>query len=171
MSNDLSSRLGNLATAEGFFATLQAERAMYETYLEYFAVIDQKRPCALAGACFTEDAEVAYHMKGPPMVFRGRTDYVAFLEQATSAQEMTAHVVGQTRFDWTNGKPRLISYVTSWQWFTANAQLGDLRPAEFTTIGHSEDDFEQVGGRWLISRRVVRPVAGLVAIGAPPPLK
>jgi hypothetical protein len=169
MSTINTAPLGDLSTSEGLFATLKAERSMHETYLVYLDIIDKRQPCQLAGECFTEDAEIAYHMKGTPMVFHSRTDYVTFLEHATAAQEMTAHVVGQTRFDWASGKPRLLSYVTSWQWFKVNAHLGDVRPADFTTIGYCEDDFEYAGGRWLISRRIVRPAAGLVAMGAPPP--
>lgn len=46
--------------------------------------------------------------------------------------------------------------------------LGQNRPADFVTIGYSEDDFKLVGGRWLIARRVVKPVAGLVTAGALP---
>lgn len=161
--------LGNLSSPDAFFETMKVERQCWETYLAYFEILDQRKSCDLAGACFTDDAEIAYHMKGPPLIFHTRSDYVAFLEVATAAQEMTAHVVGQARFEWSSGKPRLISYITSWQWFSINAARGDLRPAEFVTIGYSEDDFECVDGKWLISRRHVRPAAGLVAVGAPPP--
>ena len=161
--------LGDLSTPEGLFETLKAERDCWKTYLDYFDIIDKKQPCELAGQCFTEDTEMAYHMKGPPLLFRGRSNWVAFLKKATAAQEMTAHVVGQSRFEWINGKPRLFSRVTSWQWFVINAHLGAFRPAEFVTIGYSEDDFDYVGGRWLIAHRVARPSAGLVAVGAPPP--
>lgn len=161
--------LGDMSTPAALFGTLRAERECWYTYLEYFDVLDKKRPCEEAGQCFTEDTKIEYHMKGPPLIFQGRRDYVAFVEKATAAQEMMAHVVGQHWFQWTDGKPRLFSYVTSWQWFTVNAHLGDLRPAEFVTIGYSEDDFEYVGGKWLVARRVVKPAAGLVAVGAPPP--
>lgn len=161
--------LGDLSSPESFFETLKAERACWKTYLDYFDILDKKRPCEQAGECFTENAEIAYHMKGPPLTFNSRSDYVAFLNIATAAQEMTAHVVGQNWFEWSNGKPRLFSYVTSWQWFTANADQGDLRPAEFVTIGYSEDDFECVDGKWLVSRRHVKPAAGLLVIGALPP--
>src|ERR1700722_11284939 len=128
--SDLSMQLGRTSSPETFFETLRAEREMYEPYLE----------------CFTEDTEVTYRMKGPPLVFHGRADYVSWLKDATEAQEMTAHVTGQHRFEWANGKPRLIAYVTSWQWFTHTAHLGENRPADFVTIGYSEDDFEHVGG-------------------------
>lgn len=169
MSGNGKVTLGNLSTAKSFFETLKVERACWDTYLDYFDLLDRKMPCKDAAACFTEDAKIEYHMKGQPMVFNGRPNYLSFLEKATAAQEMTAHVVGQHRFVWSNSKPKLLSHVTSWQWFTVNAHRGDLRPAEFTTIGYSEDDFEYVASKWLIARRVVRPVAGLVAVGAPPP--
>jgi len=169
--SDLSMQLGRTSSPETFFETLRAEREMYETYLDYFSLLDNKLSCERAGECFTEDTEVTYRMKGPPLVFHGRADYVSWLKDATEAQEMTAHVTGQHRFEWANGKPRLIAYVTSWQWFTHTAHLGENRPADFVTIGYSEDDFEHVGGRWLIARRAVRPVAGLVAAGSLPGAK
>ncbi len=160
--------LAPLPSAETFYKTLQAERAMYETYLQYFFCIDKKMPCESTGECFTENTEIEYHMKGQPMKFRGRADYVSFMKVATAAQEMTAHVVGQKRFQWTAGSPRLLAYVTVWQWFRGKAHLGQNRPADFVTIGYSEDDFELVDGKWLIARRVVKPVAGLVAAGELP---
>lgn len=151
--------------AATFYEMLQAERGMYDTYLDYFACIDKKMPCESAAECFTEDTDITYHMKGQPLRFRGRASYVSFLKGATAAQEMTAHVVGQNRFQWIAGRPRLLTYVTVWQWFVNKAHLGRDRPADLVTIGSSEDDFAWVGNRWLISRRVVQPVAGLVAAG------
>lgn len=50
----------------------------------------------------------------------------------------------------------------------AQASQGDLRPADWTTIGLVEDDFGRFEGRWLIARRKVSPIAGLVAAGSPP---
>ncbi|MGW4965643.1 hypothetical protein ACWEPL_51205 [Nonomuraea sp. NPDC004186] len=49
----------------------------------------------------------------------------------------------------------------------AQASQGDLRPADWTTIGLVEDDFGRFEGRWLIARRKVSPIAGLVAAGSP----
>ncbi|MFD2416474.1 nuclear transport factor 2 family protein [Amycolatopsis pigmentata] len=170
MSDTAEIALGDLSRPDSFFETLKAERECWDTYLYYFDIIDKKKPAELAGRCFTKDADIAYDMKGMPLVFHGRSEYAAFLEQAMAAQEMTAHVVGQHRFVWTDGKPRLLTSVTSWQWFVVNEHLGDTRPAEFVTIGYSEDDFDYVDGTWLIGRRIVRPAAGLVAIGAPPPV-
>lgn len=161
--------LGDVSTPASFFETLKAERDCWNTYLAYFEAIDQKQPCQVAANCFTEDVEIVYHMKGPPLVFRSRAEYLSFLEMATPPQEMTAHVVGQHRFAWVDGRPRLFTYVTSWQWFVVNAHLGDTRPADFTTIGYSVDDFEHVDAGWLIARRHARPAAGLVAAGKPPP--
>ena len=169
MSVSKKAVLGDLSTLESFFATVLAERACWDTYLDYFTVLDTRQPCVQAVECFTPEARIEYHMKGAPLVFQGRAEYLGFLEQATAAQQMTAHVVGQHRFRWSDGRPRLLSHVTSWQWFVVNADRGDLRPAEFTTIGYCEDDFEYIQGRWLIARRIVKPAAGLVAVGAPPP--
>ncbi|MEV4364137.1 nuclear transport factor 2 family protein [Nonomuraea sp. NPDC049625] len=83
-------------------------------------------------------------------------------------QQMVAHVLGQIAIEWDTGRPRVSAYATVWHWYQANPAQGDLRPADWTTIGLVEDDFEQYDGRWLIARRKVRPVAGLVATGSPP---
>ena len=160
--------LGEISSPEALFKTISAEREIYKTYLNYFFFLDTKTPCERAGECFTENTEITYHMKGQPMTFHGRSNYIAFLKTATAGQEMTAHVVGQKLIRWSHGKPQLLTYVTSWQWFENTRNLGKDRPADFVTIGYSEDDFECVYGEWLISRRVVKPVAGLVAAGALP---
>jgi hypothetical protein len=159
---------GDLSTPENFLATVQAESACWKTYLEYFDILDRRQPAQLAADCFTEAAHIAYDMKGAPLTFNTRSEYASFLVEATAAHEMTAHVVGQHLFVWTEGKPRLYSYVTSWQWFAANSAAGSNRPADFVTIGRAQDDFELVSGKWLISNRVVAPVAGLTAIGVAP---
>jgi SnoaL-like domain len=165
---DSEIELGTISSPGALVETMSAEREIYETYLNYFLCLDTKMPCERAGECFTENTEITYHMKGQPMTFHGRSNYVAFLKTATAAQEMTAHVVGQRLIRWSHGKPRLLTYVTVWQWFVSKKSLGKDRPADFVTIGHSEDDFECAHGKWLISRRVVKPVAGLVAAGALP---
>jgi hypothetical protein len=166
--SDLKIQLGGTSSPEALFETLRAEREMYKTYLDYFFFLDRKEPCELAGECFTENAEVTYHMKGSPLIFRSRSSYVSWLKDAAAAQEMTAHVAGQHCFEWTGGRPRLITYVTSWQWFVHTKHLGANRAADFVTVGYSEDDFEYVAGKWLIARRIVRPAAGLVAAGSLP---
>jgi hypothetical protein len=43
--------------AATFYEMLQAERGMYDTYLDYFACIDKKMPCENAAECFTEHME------------------------------------------------------------------------------------------------------------------
>ncbi len=160
--------LGDTSTPEALARTVTAERACWETYLEYFDVIDKKRPHHLAAECFTKDATVTYGMKGAPLVFTGRDEYAAFLDGAVVQHEMIAHVVGQHRFTWRDGVPRLITYVTSWQWFTANAGLGENRPADYATIGYAEDDFRFEEGKWLIFKRFVAPAAGATALGGRP---
>ena len=163
-----TSKLGDLSTPETFLETVRAERACWKTYLEYFDILDRREPPHFAAECFTENARIAYDMKGSPLVFCSRAEYADFLIEATAAHEMTAHVVGQHLFVWSDGKPRLFSYVTSWQWFVANSSAGTNRPADFVTIGRAQDDFEFIEGKWLISSRIVAPVAGLTAIGVAP---
>lgn len=81
---------------------------------------------------------------------------------------MSAHVLGQSTIRWNNGKPRISAYVTAWHWLSSNKEAGDSRPADWTTIGFAEDEFEKFDDRWLISRRSVKPAAGLAALGSPP---
>ncbi|PZU09074.1 MAG: hypothetical protein DI605_09825 [Sphingomonas sp.] len=160
-------QLGDLSTPESFMATIQAERECLETYLEYFEVIDRGRPNSGAAACFTEDTEVTYAMKGKPMVFNGRAEYLKFLDDSTAAYEMVTHILGQQFFAWKNGTPSLRTNVISWQWFLKNKDQGDMRPADFVTMGHANDEFTKVDGKWLISKRHVQPAAGITAIGTP----
>ncbi|WP_142098001.1 nuclear transport factor 2 family protein [Pseudonocardia cypriaca] len=168
MTDGAVTMLGDLSIPEAAIRTLAAERACWETYLTYFEVLDDKRSHLEACACFTEDATITYGMKGGALEFTSRAEYADFLEGAAATQEMVAHVVGQHRFVWDGGTPRLITYVTVWQWFVANAHGGELRPADYVTIGHSVDEFRNVGDAWLIARRTVRPAAGITAIGSRP---
>ena len=160
--------LGDLSTPESMTATLRAERACWDTYLEYFAVVDGRRPYLEAAACFTEDAFVSYGMRSAPLEFRGRDAYAAFMKDAVKVHEITAHLVGQHRFGWTNCTARLFTHVMSWLWFAVWAERGQ-RPADYVTIAHAEDDFRLVGDKWLICNRTVRPATGGAAIGARPP--
>lgn len=160
--------LGDLSTPETMVATINAERACWETYLDYFAVVDGRRPYLEAAACFTENAVISYGMRSAPLEFHGREAYATFMKDAVKVHEITAHVVGQHRFRWTDGTPRLFTHVMSWQWFAVWAERGP-RPADFVTIAHAEDDFQLVGDRWLICNRTVRPATGGAAIGARPP--
>jgi hypothetical protein len=149
--------LGDTSTTNNFLETLRVERKCWETFLRYFDVLDKGEPSNLAAECFTLDANVTYEMKGSPLVMESRADYAKFLETATAAQEMAVHFVGQHIFEWREGTPYLRSNVMSWQWFTKNADAGVLRPADFATIGHAIDEFREVDGRWLISKRHGRP--------------
>ncbi|MEU0949693.1 nuclear transport factor 2 family protein [Streptomyces canus] len=121
--------------------------------------------------CFTKDAPIEYDMMpGPTQRFRGRDDFTAFMSAGrTGRHEPTvAHVVGQTLIEWTDGRLHLRAYVTVWHWSPTRTADGRHRPADWTVVGLVEDDFEQEDGRWLISRRHLEPVAGLVAAGRGP---
>ena len=160
--------LGDLSTFESMSATLAAERAIHKTFCDYLFFIDN-RAFEQAAACFTHDTTVTYQMvDGPPIVTRGREKYCASLQGITEGRtiQMTAHVLGQYVMTWEAGKAKVEAYVSSWQWYGINEHLGDLRPADFSTIGHSQDEFEYVDGHWLIASRSVRPVAGLTATGS-----
>ena len=170
MTNSSEAMLGDLSTPESMVRTLQAERACWQTFLDYFAVVDGRKSYLLATECFTEDAEIAYGMRSAPLEFHGREAYAAFMKDAVKIHEMTAHLVGQHQFVWTGGTPRLFAHVTSWQWFAAKSGNGPTRPADFVTIAHAEDSFCKVGDKWLISHRVVRPAVSGAAIGAKLPI-
>lgn len=161
--------LGRLSSPQAHWLTLLAERGAYATFCEYLRAVDDHMQCARAGACFTQDAEITYQMKEQPMLFHGREAFIGYLEGAKLVHEMSVHVVGQHRFSWIEGRPRISAYISAWHWFLDRAHLGSDRAADFMTIGYAEDEFTFIDGKWLISRRLVRPAAGLVGIGAMPP--
>ncbi|MEW9553330.1 nuclear transport factor 2 family protein [Nonomuraea sp. NPDC050783] len=157
-----------MTSHETLLATLAAEREIHQTFLRFFRLVDTRQYERLGEECFTPDALIEYHVPAPQR-FNGRDEFTAFmLDGPRRRQQMVAHVLGQTAIEWDAGRPRVSAYATVWHWYRANAAQGDLRPADWTTIGLVEDDFEQYDGRWLIARRNVRPVAGLVAAGSPP---
>jgi hypothetical protein len=169
MSSTHAIELGQLSSSEQFIATWNAERGAYNTFCEYLTAVDDQMQYERAGACFTENAEVTYDMKDQPMVFHGRREFIGYLQGVKQVLAASAHVVGQHRFSWHQGRPRIVAYVTAWHWFHENSHLGENRPADFTTVGYAEDEFTQVAGIWLISRRLVKPASGLVAFGDRPP--
>lgn len=167
MQRDLSS-LGDMSSPQALFETIVVERKCWEVYLRYFQALDFQKSNELAASCFTEDTEITYAMGNQSQQFNGRAAYLRFLEEASARYEMISHFVGQHIFKWDDATPRLLSHVTSWQWFTNNKDAGEMRPADFVAIGYAEDVFEKVGNHWLIAKRVVRPAAGVCAIGARP---
>ncbi|WP_462186709.1 MULTISPECIES: nuclear transport factor 2 family protein [unclassified Frankia] len=152
-------------------ARLDAEREILRTFTRFFRLLGTRQYERVAAECLTPDAELDHHLPGPRRL-RGRDEITRYLLTEFAARtEMVAHVPGLTVVDWDdNGEPRLSAYTTDWHWFTANARLGELRPADWTAVGLVEDAYRQEGGRWLIARRRVTPVAGLVATGSPPPI-
>lgn len=169
MSSTHAIELGQVGSSEQFIATWNAEREAYSTFCDYLTAVDDHMQCERAGACFTEDAEITYDMKDQPMVFLGRREFIGYLEGVKQVLAASAHVVGSHRFGWHHGRLRISAYVTAWHWFHENSHLGDERPADFTTVGYAMDEFTWVAGIWLISRRLVKPAAGLVAFGDRPP--
>jgi hypothetical protein len=166
---NISAELGLASSIESMAAMLEAEREIYRTFCNYLLLVDchqqYERACH---ECFAPHAEIIYRMaSGPPTIFNGPQQFLAYLEShARSGTQMSAHVMGQSVITWSDGKPRLSAYITAWHWLAINKATGDSRPADWTTIGFAEDDFEYIAGRWLISRRSVKPAAGLVAMGS-----
>ncbi|MGY4178407.1 hypothetical protein ACVIHH_003698 [Bradyrhizobium sp. USDA 4518] len=158
--------LGDLSSFEEISEALKAERACWETYLDYFDIIEGPGPNGAAANCFTRHTQVIYGMRGEVLVLTGRDEYAAFLEGCDTFYQMLADVARHPRFTWSNGILRLTK-VISWQWLAANAQHGKQRPADFVAVGHTEDEFACVDSR-LISSRIVGPAAGATAIGALP---
>jgi hypothetical protein len=164
--------LGQMSSTESFLMTMRAEREIYKTFCSYFSLLDNDQQYArIASECFTPDAEITYAMlDGPPVIFRGRDELTAYQTKLSGpTMQMHVHVVGQVLIEWVNSQPKLSAHVTAWHWLVANAHLGKLRSADWTTIGIVEDHFEQCESKWLICRRAVRPIAGLVATGSLPP--
>jgi hypothetical protein len=147
-------------------ATIEAERAIYRTFYR----IDTNQYERVGKECFTPDALIEYDvMPGPTQRFRGRDEFTAFMSAGPRTRERkVAHVIGQSVIEWYEGRPHLEAYATVWHWAASRTTSGQHRPADWTVVGLVEDDFEQVDGEWLISRRYVSPVAGLVATGRAP---
>ena len=155
---------------DDLLATIKAEREIHRTFYTFFRLVDTGRYRRLV-ECFTKDALIEYDvLPGPTQRFHGRDDFAAFMSagRAGRHEPTVAHVVGQTLIEWTDGRPHLQAYVTVWHWSATRTADGRHRPADWTVVGLVEDDFEQEDGRWLISRRHVEPVAGLVAAGREP---
>ncbi|MEV6925140.1 nuclear transport factor 2 family protein [Dactylosporangium sp. NPDC051485] len=156
------------APAEHMLAILEAEREIYRTFVHFFHLVDTRQYERVAEECFTPHAEIEYHVPNLHR-FSGRDAFTGYLlAHVESRSQMVAHVIGQRVIHWNNGQPHLEAYATVWHWHTAHAMKGVLRPADWTTIGHVADDFERVNGQWLIARRIVTPVGGLVAAGRTP---
>jgi hypothetical protein len=158
------------AQSRSLLETLAAERAIYETYLRFFRLVDTGQFARVGDECFTRDALIEYSiMPGPVQRFEGRDAFTDFLSAGTADPgQMVAHVAGQHLIEWDGDRPFLTGYATIWHWFRSSAWLGETRPADWTTVGLVEDEYECVDGRWLISRRTVSRVAGMVAVGLPP---
>ncbi|MBA2945605.1 nuclear transport factor 2 family protein [Streptomyces himalayensis] len=155
---------------DDLLATIAAEREIYRTFYKFFRLVDTNQYEQLV-ECFTKDALIAYDvMPGPTQRFHGRDEFTAFMSAGRPGkrERTVAHVLGQTLIEWTDGRPHLQAYATVWHWSATRTVAGRHRPADWTVVGLVEDDFEQEDGRWLISRRYVAPVAGLVAAGNAP---
>jgi hypothetical protein len=156
--------------AGDLLATLEVERAVWRTFVHFFRLVDSLQWERAVPECFTPDAVVEYHTTpdGTTLRAEGRAELEAFFDEGGKNTQMLAHVVGQHTIEWREGHPHLTAYVTAWHWYNQHASQGEHRPADWTIIGLLEDDYELVDGRWLISRREVAPVGGLVATGRLP---
>ncbi|WP_261568743.1 nuclear transport factor 2 family protein [Frankia gtarii] len=152
-------------------ARLEAERDIQHTFARSFRLVDTREYERIAAECLTPDADLEYHIPARHRL-RGRDEFTRhMLTEVAPRSQMVAHVPGLAVVDWdSSGQPHLSAYTTAWHWYTAQAHRGELRPADWTTIGLVEDTYRRHDGRWLITRRRVTPVAGLVAAGSPPPL-
>jgi hypothetical protein len=151
-------------------ARLEAERDIQHTFVRFFRLVDTRQYERIAAECLTPDAELDYHVPALHRL-RGREEFTRHMLAAVAPRsQMVAHVPGLAVIDWdTAGRPHLSAYTTVWHWYTANAHRGELRPADWTTIGLVEDDYRNHDGHWLIAHRRVTAVAGLIAAGSPPP--
>lgn len=159
-----------MTDTDALLAQLLAEREITRTFHRFFRLADLNDFTTLGEACFTRDALIEYEiMPGPTQRFHGREEFVRFMTaDPRSDGPRVAHVIGQVTIDWIDDKPHLEAYATVYHWAATRTALGHHRPADWTAIGLVHDQFAQQDGRWLISRRHVEPVAGLVAIGIAP---
>ncbi|MEU4654920.1 nuclear transport factor 2 family protein [Streptomyces sp. NPDC023723] len=159
-----------MAPSDDLLARIEAEREIYRTFYKFFRLVDSNRYQELVD-CFTKDALIEYDvMPGPTQRFHGRDEFTAFMSAGLpyKRERTVAHVLGQTLVEWTEHGPHVQAYATVWHWSATRTPDGRHRPADWTVVGLVDDDFEQEDGRWLISRRYVAPVAGLVAAGRAP---
>lgn len=149
---------------------LEAERGIYQTFFHSFRLTDTAQWGRLAAECFTPDATLQYVAlpDGKTRSFEGRAAIDAFYGGNAGLCEKTAHVVGQWIVAWDADRPRLTAYVTAWHWFTDRSHLGGTRPSDWAVVGLVEDEYELVGGTWLVARRRVSPQGGTVAVGQLP---
>lgn len=148
---------------------LEAEREIYRTHFRFFELADRQEYALLGEECFAPDARIEYTiMPGPPQRFAGRDAFTGFMLAGGPSESAVAHVAGQSSITWDDGRPHLSGYATVWHWARTRTPSGQHRPADWTTIGRIEDDYARIGGRWLITRRLVSPAAGLVATGTAP---
>ncbi|GHE76785.1 hypothetical protein GCM10017786_02460 [Amycolatopsis deserti] len=161
-----------MSDALGPLEILLAEREIQRTHFRFFQLADAGDYARLARECFTPEADIEYTiMPGPPQRFHGRDEFARFmLAGGRRPGPAVAHVAGQSSIDWSSGRPHLSGYATVWHWAATRTASGEHRPADWTTIGRIEDDYEEAGDRWLIARRHVSPAAGLVATGSAPGL-
>jgi hypothetical protein len=157
-------------TSESVLEKLEAERGMYRTFVHFFRLTDTTQYGRIATECFTPDATLVYEAlpDGSSRSLHGRAGIDAFYVGNSGLCDKLAHVVGQSIVEWDGERPHLTAYVTAWHWFADRSHLGEQRPADWTTVGLVEDDYERVDGTWLIARRRVTPQGGIVAVGQLP---
>lgn len=158
-----------MTTALPLLEILAAEREIVLNHARFFEIADTGEAEQFV-ECFTPDATIEYTiMPGPPQRFRGVASFVsAMTGGARRRGGAVAHVAGQTVVRWDGDEPHLSGYATVWHWAAVEDGDGHPRPADWTTVGRIEDDYAYCDGRWLIARRHVSRVAGLVAAGVAP---
>ncbi|MDL9945623.1 nuclear transport factor 2 family protein [Gordonia sp. ABSL11-1] len=146
---------------------LAAEREINANHVRFFEIADAFEHHRFV-ECFTPDAFIEYTiMPGPPQRFHSAHEFAAFMSAGGQrGQQAVAHVAGQHVVRWHDDRPHLSGYATVWHWTATHDHAGRHRPADWTTIGRIEDDYQNLDGRWLISRRSVSRAAGLIATGA-----
>ncbi|MGW4369020.1 nuclear transport factor 2 family protein [Nocardia takedensis] len=158
-----------MRTLEQRLTRLEAEAEIKRTFFRFFELVDARDYERIAPECLAPDVEIEYHMP-TRHGFRGRAEFTAYMvDPDRPRSQRIAHILGLTVVEWHGDRPLLKSRATVWHWYPHHADKGDLRPADWTAVGHVEDEFALIEGRWLIARRVVTPIAGLVAAGSAPP--
>ncbi|WP_051028047.1 nuclear transport factor 2 family protein [Nocardia higoensis] len=158
-----------MTSLEDRLARFEAESEINRTFFRFFELVDARRYTDIGPECLAPDADLEYHVPAPHRLL-GRDEFTRYMvSKVAPRSQRVAHVLGHTVVEWNGSTPRVKSRATVWHWYQQFAEKGDLRPADWTTVGQVEDEFARVEGRWLIARRVVTPIAGVVAAGASPP--
>ncbi len=152
-----------------------AEQARYlddlnqirELQNRYTALVDARRPRAIAEGAFTRDGVDDHNIYGS--VFSGRDAIEAMFTRSNETTEASSHFVADPVIEIDGDVAYGRTYVTGWQWVWDTGSAGNVRPADWVFIGIYVDRFERTDEGWLIAERLIEKLGpGSNAVGTRP---